>query len=60
MADYSSEFNGRLSSGERLVWTGAPQRGLMLTGRDAFLIPFGIFWCGFMVFWEWGASAGAA
>jgi len=52
MADYSSEFSNRLSPGERLVWTGAPARGVMLTGRDVFLIPFGLFWCAFVIFWE--------
>jgi hypothetical protein len=30
--------------------------GLLLTQRDLFLIPFSLFWCGFVVFWEWGAS----
>jgi hypothetical protein len=49
------DFQGRLLSGERLLWTGAPPTGFMLTGRDALLIPFSLFWCGFITFWMWGA-----
>jgi hypothetical protein len=33
----------------------------MLTSRDVMLIPFSLFWCGFVVFWIWSASkAGGA
>lgn len=38
-------FEARLLSGERVVWTGAPARGLLLTGRDVFFIPFILVWC---------------
>ena len=48
-------FQGRLLNGERVVWEGQPASGLLLTARDAFLIPFSLFWCGFIAFWEWGA-----
>lgn len=44
-------FGSRLLAGERLVWTGRPGQGLLLTPRDAFLIPFSLLWCGFSVFW---------
>ncbi len=52
-------FNGRLLQGERIVWSGRPAGGLLLTGWDIVAIPFSIFWCGFMVFWEGAAIFGA-
>ena len=52
----NSGFQDRLLSGERLVWQGRPATGILFTSRDIFLVPFSLFWCGFVVFWEWGAS----
>lgn len=37
--------------GERILWSGAPGRGLVLTPWDAFLIPFSILWTSFIVVW---------
>jgi len=50
------EFSGRLLRGESVLWSGRPAEGLLLTGRDAFLIPFSILWCAFIVFWMFGAA----
>jgi hypothetical protein len=47
----NSAFQGKLLPGERILWAGRPRAGLMLTGRDLFLIPFSIAWCAFAVFW---------
>ncbi|HEY8696591.1 MAG TPA: hypothetical protein VIM02_03150 [Rhizomicrobium sp.] len=41
-----------LDPGERVLWTGFPQRGLMFRPQDIFVVPFSIAWCGFAVFWE--------
>ncbi len=51
MAD-TSDLNERLLAGERVLWSGRPAQGLLLTGRDAFLIPMSLLWGGFAVFWE--------
>ncbi|HXU99191.1 MAG TPA: hypothetical protein VG166_01680 [Caulobacteraceae bacterium] len=49
-------FRDRLLPGERLVWSGRPGQGIVFTGRDLFLVPFSILWCGFAVFWTVMAS----
>ena len=51
----SSEDRARLSpyliSGEKLKWVGRPAQGIAFTTIDIFLIPFGLFWCGFIAVW---------
>ncbi|WP_269515414.1 hypothetical protein [Brevundimonas subvibrioides] len=50
-------FTGRLLPGEHIVWSGRPATGLLFTPRDAFLVPFSLLWCGFVIFWIIGVLA---
>lgn len=40
-----------LAPGETILWRGRPEKGHLLSGKDVLLIPFGIFYCGFAIFW---------
>lgn len=40
-----------LAPGEAIFWRGRPEKGHLLSGKDVLLIPFGIFYCGFAIFW---------
>jgi hypothetical protein len=40
----------QLRSGERLLWVGQSDPRVLLTGRDGFLIPFSLVWCGIVAF----------
>ena len=45
------DLQSRLIPGERVIWTGAPPPGFLLSGRDLMLVPFSLIWAGFIVFW---------
>lgn len=47
-----------LQPGERLLWQGCPDPGVVFARQDLFLIPFSVLWCAFAALWE--ASAVAA
>lgn len=53
--ELENELRSMLEREERLVWTGRPKRGLLFRPTDFFLIPFSLFWMGFVVFWEYMA-----
>lgn len=47
--DARARVQQRLQHGERIVWIGQPDPAVNFTGMDAFLIPWGILWLGFVV-----------
>ena len=53
-------FSAKLVPGEHIVWSGQPARGLLLTSRDVFLVPFSVLWCGFAIFRTITATNGRA
>jgi hypothetical protein len=44
----------QLLVGERVLWSGRPQTGLLFTPADVFLIPFSLLWGGFALYWNVG------
>jgi hypothetical protein len=51
-----NELQSELLPDEKLLWSGKPAGGIKLRSGDALLIPFSIFWFGFAIFWEFGAT----
>lgn len=43
-------FQKDLTIGEKILWTGQPEPFIIFTKADIFLIPFSIFWFGFVLF----------
>ena len=41
-----------LSVAEQVHWFGQPRQGIVFRGTDAFVIPFSVLWCGFVIVWE--------
>lgn len=57
----AQSFQPYLTAGERVVWTGRPKRGFVLSSKDGLLIPFSLIWGGFALFWNagvWGIIGG--
>lgn len=60
MADifsYSEEWQGDLLPNERLLWSSKPAQGFRWSSSEFFMIPFSIFWCGFVASWIFFASS---
>jgi hypothetical protein len=47
-----------MGEGELLLWFGGPDPRMRFTAADAVMIPFGLGWTGFSVFWEYNAIFG--
>jgi hypothetical protein len=56
----ASDFIGHLLKGEKIVWSGQPAQGFLLTNRDWLLIPFSLLWGGGIIFWEMSALSNNA
>ncbi len=54
--DNELKLRDHLDRDEKLLWVGAPRKGVIFRKADIFLIPFSILWCGFAVFWVIMAS----
>jgi hypothetical protein len=56
----ADQLRAHLGPGESILWAGKPAQGVLFTSRDILLIPFSIFWLGFVCVWLFGVvSTGA-
>lgn len=46
-------FGDLLKKNEALEWAAKPKQGFLLKPSDRYLIPFSLFWCGFVFMWEY-------
>lgn len=44
-------FSSDLLPGEKLIWTGQPDRSAVFVPIDFLLVPFSLVWAGFVIFW---------
>ncbi|MGH9089652.1 MAG: DUF2510 domain-containing protein [Acidimicrobiales bacterium] len=60
-----SPVEQHVRGGERVLWEGSPDPGVVFARQDAFLVPFSLLWGAFAAIWEVsaitsGTAAGAA
>lgn len=48
---YTDLIKSYLDSDEKILWSDKPSKGLIFSKADWFLIPFGLFFLGFSIFW---------
>ena len=48
-APIGDDLRAELLPNERVLWTGQPETSVLFTPMDIFLVPFSLFWAGFMV-----------
>jgi hypothetical protein len=48
-----------LGTGEQLLWSGRPPKGIMFRASDLIMIPFSLLWAGFACLWTLAATASA-
>lgn len=55
MATEQEELRSYLDPGEKLLWAGRPEQGIVFTPLDWYLIPFSVVWFGLVlsIFWQW-------
>lgn len=58
MDDVLEQLQPALDPGERILWAGRSDPGVMLAAADGYLIPLSLFYSGFSVLWIIGVSSG--
>lgn len=44
-----------LNLNEHILWQGQPKQGIVFRPVDIFVVPFSLFWAGFVFNWQWSA-----
>ncbi|WP_426727016.1 hypothetical protein, partial [Curtobacterium flaccumfaciens] len=60
MIDPQQTAREHLRPDEHLYWAGMSDPARLISGRDGFLIPFSLLWCGFVAFWTVSAVTSGA
>lgn len=55
MNNLQSDLRSHLSDDENLLWTGKPKTGIIFNNYDYYMVPFSLFWCGFVIYWTYNA-----